>query len=90
VRTETMVRVGTAVYCSPNCELAAQMPELARRARRGGGLVLTCNQCGTPIFLSEIMVNRGPYAYCCLNCAEVARMKRADEAQPAAVPLAQP
>jgi hypothetical protein len=72
VATETLVEVGGLLFCCPNCELAAQNPEASRRARRGGGLVLTCGHCGTPIIFSEIMVP-GPVAnYCCPNCAVAA------------------
>ena len=76
IQTDKLVQVGGLIYCCPNCELAARQPELSRRAaKRGGGLVLTCNLCRTPIFLPEIMVVRGQRNYCCLNCAEVARLR---------------
>lgn len=83
VRRETLVQADGVIYCCPNCELAAQRGDLARRARRGGGYVLTCNLCGTPIFLPEIMITRGRRSYCCANCAEVAQSRLA-----AATPLA--
>ena len=80
VAAETLVEVGDLLFCCPNCELASQNPEASRRARRGGGLVLTCGHCGTPIIFSEIMVP-GPVAnYCCLNCA-VAAGQRAQSVQ---------
>lgn len=74
---DKIVEVDGALYCCPNCELMSQRPEAAKRARRGGGLVLSCNQCGTPIFFPEILVSRGTHSYCCLNCAEVARLNEA-------------
>jgi uncharacterized Zn finger protein (UPF0148 family) len=85
IRPETLVDVAGTLYCSPNCELMSRNPEIARRARRGGGLVLACNQCGTPIFLPEIMVHEGTRSYCGPNCAAVAHARRASD-QPASRP----
>jgi hypothetical protein len=78
LRTEQLVEVNGLLFCCPNCELAARNPEASRRARRGGGLVLTCAHCATPIIFSEIMVIVGGFNYCCDNCAEAARIREPD------------
>ncbi len=77
VRREMLVQVNGIIYCCPNCELAAERGDLARRARRGGGYVLACHLCHTPIFVPEIMIIQGQRNYCCVNCAEVAQRRLA-------------
>ena len=75
IRPEYMVEVDGNYYPCPTCAWAAANPDLVKRLRRGGGMVLACDLCHAPIIFSEIIVHQDGKTYCCPNDAEVARRR---------------